>query len=359
MALNQDILKKLTEAIIKESSRLDGVQPEEMVREVAGYLAGQPAKKACPTAEMMSHRGVDVDEEIVRRIAVAVVKEASELDGVDPEEVIQKVVGSLQCENVREVEPVTNDSVMFRGRGVILDESISKKISDAVIREARQLEGVVPEEAIEKVLGALRSQAPVDGAVTAGTVRTEKPAAAPVKASAGTVRISGVTYPRAEKGTDPHEVVIGVGPGFQKEIHATVGGVPLAEVIREVTAGVADEGLSARVVKVVKTSDVRFVALEAAKISGSGIGVGIHAKGSAVIHKKELTPAAELESFPKAAMMTLEVYRKIGQNAAKYAKGETVVPVPAVTDAVSRVKSQTVGLTTEDPCYPVVALDLR
>ena len=38
--------------------------------------------------------------------------------------------------------------------------------------------------------------------------------------------------------------------------------------------------------------------------------------------------------------MDLETYRKIGQNAAKYVKGEQVVPVPCTNDPMSRPKYQ-------------------
>ena len=169
-------------------------------------------------------------------------------------------------------------------------------------------------------------------------------------------------YPIAEKGTDPKEVVIGVGPGFQKEIRATICGIPLDEVIREVKAGVEEEGMTPRVVKVLKTSDVCFMGLEAAKISGSGIGIGLQSKGTAVIHQKDLYPLSNLELFPQAPLMTLETYRKIGQNAAKYAKGEQVTPILSVNDPMCRAKYQVkaaimhIAETEQvDPNYPIIA----
>lgn len=83
-----------------------------------------------------------------------------------------------------------------------------------------------------------------------------------------------------------------------------------------------------RVVKILDTSDVCFMALEAAKLSGSGIGIGIQSKGTTVIHQRDLYPLSNLELFPQAPLMNLETYRQIGQNAAKYVKGEQVVPIP-------------------------------
>ena len=147
-------------------------------------------------------------------------------------------------------------------------------------------------------------------------------------------------YPRAKQGTDPKEVVIGVGAAFQREIKKTINGIPLEDVLKNVKAGIEEEGMTPRVVKILDTSDVCFMALEAAKISGSGIGIGIQSKGTTVIHQKDLYPLSNLELFPQAPLMDLETYRKIGKNAAKYVKGEQVVPVPCTNDPMSRPKYQ-------------------
>ena len=372
MQLNEDIRRKITEAVIAESAQLDGIRPEEMLNSVVGYLEGAEPRRECTTQKLMGHRGVAINEDIVRKIAVAVVKEAEQLDGVDPEEMLQKVIGALQGESVREVRPVSSQSALFTNRGVELEDEICKKISEAVIKEAAQLEGVVPEEAIEKVLSALRAQPAREMA----SVATAREQSAPCPASACTTRPASMAgrerinehktsykgYPIAEKGTDPKEVVIGVGPGFQKEIRATICGIPLDEVIREVKAGVEEEGMTPRVVKVLKTSDVCFMGLEAAKISGSGIGIGLQSKGTAVIHQKDLYPLSNLELFPQAPLMTLETYRKIGQNAAKYAKGEQVTPILSVNDPMCRAKYQVkaaimhIAETEQvDPNYPIIA----
>ena len=154
------------------------------------------------------------------------------------------------------------------------------------------------------------------------------------------VKTSYANYPKAKKGTDPKEVVIGVGAAFQREIKRTINGIPLEEVLKNVKAGIEEEGMVPRVVKILDTSDVCFMALEAAKLSGSGIGVGIQSKGTTVIHQKDLYPLSNLELFPQAPLMDLETYRKIGQNAAKYVKGEQVVPIPCTNDPMTRPKYQ-------------------
>ncbi len=148
------------------------------------------------------------------------------------------------------------------------------------------------------------------------------------------------SYKRASKGTDPKEVVIGVGAAFQREIKNTIAGIPLTEVIRNVKAGIEEEGMVPRVVKILDTSDVGFMALESAKMSGSGIGIGIQSKGTTVISQKDLYPLSNLELFPQAPLMTLETYRGIGRNAAKYVKGENVTPIPSVNDPMVRANYQ-------------------
>ncbi len=145
---------------------------------------------------------------------------------------------------------------------------------------------------------------------------------------------------RAQKGTDPKEIVIGVGAAFQTEINYTIGGLPLDEVLRNVRSGIEEEGMVSRVVKVLDTSDVAFMALSCAKLSGSGIGIGIQSKGTTVIHQKDLYPLTNLELFPQAPLMDLETYRKIGRNAARYVKGEKVTPVECANDPMVRASYQ-------------------
>lgn len=147
----------------------------------------------------------------------------------------------------------------------------------------------------------------------------------------------------AERGTRNDEVVIAVGPSFGKHQTDTIVHVPHREVIRELLAGVEEEGLVVRFLRVTKSSDVAFIAHEAAKHSGSGIGIGIQSKGTAVIHQKDLVPLSNLELFPQAPLLTLETYRAIGKNAAKYAKGESPNPVPTMNDQMARPKFQAIS----------------
>lgn len=147
----------------------------------------------------------------------------------------------------------------------------------------------------------------------------------------------------AAQGTVPNEVVIGLAPAFGTQQTRTIIGIPHDQVLREVLAGIEEEGVSCRIIKVYHTSDVSFVAHTAAKLSGSGVGIGIQSKGTTVIHQKDLPPLANLELFPQAPLIDLETFRQIGKNAAKYAKGESPTPVPVKNDQMARPKYQAIS----------------
>ncbi|MBS4534546.1 propanediol/glycerol family dehydratase medium subunit [Clostridium sp. D2Q-14] len=144
----------------------------------------------------------------------------------------------------------------------------------------------------------------------------------------------------AKKGTRKDEVVIGVAPAFGIYQNKTINNLSHDKVLRELIAGIEEEGLIARIVRVERTSDVAFIGLDAAKLSGSGIGIGLQSKGTIVIHQKDLFPLSNLELFPQAPVITLDIYRAIGKNAAKYAKGESPNPVFTINDQMARPKYQ-------------------
>ena len=122
----------------------------------------------------------------------------------------------------------------------------------------------------------------------------------------------------AKKGTRSDEVIIAVAPAFGKFQTETITHIPHADVLKEIMAGIEEEGLVPRVIRVLRTSDVSILANDGAKLSGSGIGIGIQSKGTAVIHQKDLFPLTNLELFPQAPLIQREHYRMIGKNAAKY-----------------------------------------
>ena len=162
------------------------------------------------------------------------------------------------------------------------------------------------------------------------------PAAAPAAPVSLTSKLSLSESGEAAKGVAPDEVVIGLAPAFAYKQHKTIIDLPHDKVLREIIAGIEEEGMKWRIIKVYRTSDVSFIAHDAAEYSGSGIGIGIQSKGTTVIHQKDLPPLSNLELFSQAPLIDLDTYRKIGKNAAKYAKGEAPTPVPVRNDQMAR-----------------------
>ncbi|MCE5264444.1 MAG: propanediol/glycerol family dehydratase large subunit [Deltaproteobacteria bacterium] len=142
----------------------------------------------------------------------------------------------------------------------------------------------------------------------------------------------------AAVGTDRNEVVIGLGPAFGTHLQETIIGLPHAEVLKELLRGIEEEGVKARVIKIYDTADCAFIGHKAAQLSGSGIALGIQSKGTTVVHQKDLSPLNNLELLSQASNLTIETYRAIGRNAARYVKGEPPFPVPTVIDNMARLK---------------------
>ncbi len=147
----------------------------------------------------------------------------------------------------------------------------------------------------------------------------------------------------AKYGQSKDEVVLALAPAFGVYQTQTIVGIPHTQVLKEIIAGIEEEGLKVRLIRIRNTSDVSFIAHEAAKLSGSGIGIGIQSKGTSVIHQKDLPPLSNLELFSQAPLIDLPTFRAMGKNAAKYAKGESPVPVPVRNDQMARPKYQAVA----------------
>jgi dehydratase medium subunit/dehydratase large subunit len=126
---------------------------------------------------------------------------------------------------------------------------------------------------------------------------------------------------------DDREVVIGIGPGFGVRLHKTTGGVPLYKVLSALIEGIREKGGRPRVVRVHHTADTSFLGLTAARLAGSGIGIGIQGKGTTVIHRHDQAPHMNVELFSQAPLIGEADYRAIGGNAARYALGQSPTPV--------------------------------
>jgi len=131
----------------------------------------------------------------------------------------------------------------------------------------------------------------------------------------------------AAAGSDPREVVIGVSPATGRQLWVTLSGLPVEAVLDELAAGLEEEGCTARVVRVDHTIDLGLIGLTAARLAGSGIGIGLQAKGTALIHRRDLAPLANLELYSVAPVVDAAHYRLMGVNAGRHAKGATPVPV--------------------------------
>lgn len=141
----------------------------------------------------------------------------------------------------------------------------------------------------------------------------------------------------AARGAMP-EVVVAVGPAFNGALTETIGGLPHEDVLQRILEGIAAEGLPARIVQVHHSADCAAIGYAGAQLSGSGVAIGMQSRGTTVIHRADLAPLNNLELFPQSPNLTLESYVQIGRNAARYARGLSVEPVPVVIDNWARLR---------------------
>ena len=142
----------------------------------------------------------------------------------------------------------------------------------------------------------------------------------------------------AGRGDDAAEVVVAVGPAFADSIRRTIADLEHRDVLDAVCEGVREAGGEPRLVRVRRVADVAFIAHDGARLSGSGVAIGLQSKGTAVIHRADLQPLDNLELFGMSPLYTLESYRAMGRNAAGYALGQRVGPVPTQLDNFARAK---------------------
>ena len=134
------------------------------------------------------------------------------------------------------------------------------------------------------------------------------------------------------------EIVLALGPAFGCALGKTIGGLAHDAVLEAILSGVAFEGTVARIVRVYHSSDCAAIGFVGARLSGSGIGIGLQSRGTAVIHQRDLAPLNNLELFPQSPSLTLETYERIGRNAARYALGRATVPVAVKIDNGARLR---------------------
>jgi propanediol dehydratase large subunit len=143
--------------------------------------------------------------------------------------------------------------------------------------------------------------------------------AVPLLSSVGSVR-------PGSSGQGPRDVVIGVSPAVGRDVWRCLSGLAVTDVLREMLAGLEEEGCVGRVVRFNDSVDLGRIGLAAARLAGSGIGIGLQGKGTALIHRRDLAPLANLELYSVAPTVTASLYRLLGANAARHAKGGTPDP---------------------------------
>ena len=129
-----------------------------------------------------------------------------------------------------------------------------------------------------------------------------------------------------------------MGPAFGRALAKTIGGLSHEDVLKAILSGIAAEGVVARIVRVYHSSDCAAIGYVGARLSGSGIAIGLQSRGTAVIHQKDLAPLNNLELFPQSPSLTLETYESMGRNAARYALGAATVPVSVKIDNGARLR---------------------
>jgi propanediol dehydratase large subunit len=130
----------------------------------------------------------------------------------------------------------------------------------------------------------------------------------------------------ARPGQDPRDVVIGLSPSVGRDVWRCLSGMTVTAVLAELLAGLEEEGCVGRLVRFNDTVDLGRIGLAAARLAGSGIGIGLQGKGTALIHRRDLDPLANLELYSVAPSVTSELYRLLGANAARHARGDTPDP---------------------------------
>lgn len=200
----------------------------------------------------------------------------------------------------------------------------------------------INEQIVREVVTEILAQLEREGAATAPA--TKEIAPPPGNGDYAVTELILREIGPAKQGTAPDEVVIGLAPAFGDKLgKRTITGIPHAAVLRELMAGIEEEGLKARVIRVWHTSDVAFIGKRAAELSGSGISIAIQSRGTTLIHQRDLQPLQNIELFPQAPVIDLETYRNIGRNAARYAKGDSPPPVAQINDQMARPRYQAVA----------------
>jgi propanediol dehydratase large subunit len=204
----------------------------------------------------------------------------------------------------------------YQGPGTGYEVPVARREEIAAIRQQRSRADLLARHAAGHAAGALDPEEPqTGGAESAGAAGGRVPGARLVARGS------------ARRGTDPREVCVGVSPALGTRLWFTMSGLPVTAALAQIVAGVEAVGCVARIVRVRSTVDLGVIGLTAAELAGSGVAVGLQAKGTALIHRKGLAPLACLELLSIAPLLTAEMYHELGANAGRHARGERPAPV--------------------------------
>lgn len=172
------------------------------------------------------------------------------------------------------------------------------------------------------------------------------------------------TIGEALQSHDPRDVVIAVSPATGRTIWKTLSGLHIEDVLSELLAGLEEEGCVGRIVRINDVVDLGMIGLTGARLSGSGVGIGIQAKGTALIHRRDLAPLANLELYSVAPTISRDDYRLLGINAGRHAKGASPEPArnPYSDEAIeARYHTKVVSLVAieRDACSATNPEELR
>lgn len=127
-----------------------------------------------------------------------------------------------------------------------------------------------------------------------------------------------------KKAAEVHEadIVVGISPAFANKATGTEIYNNQFLILENILEGVAEEGLTAAIVKIYHTDNLGEIAKLAAGYSRTGIGIGIQSKGMVRINHVDLPGEDSLEVSFNMPFSSYSLYKEIGINAAFYAKGK-------------------------------------
>src|SRR5215831_14314973 len=157
-----------------------------------------------------------------------------------------------------QVLSLVTDPNDYAGPGTGFEPGPERQAEIDAIRQARGVEDLRAEQATSAV-----PLLAVAGPSGNGAGREAASGAAPGSA------------PGAAPGQDPREVVIGVSPAVGRDVWRCLSGLTVPEVLAELLAGLEEEGCTGRVVRFSDTVDLGRIGLAAARLAGSGIGIGL------------------------------------------------------------------------------------